>query len=294
MPSGRDADIFHDENLWSEKLLEGKGESSATADSVRSRLANVFIDEDGIPSGMGSFSEQRSADTSSVRASETVIYSAPVFVLLRTQKTNISKGILGVAVLRSSTRTPEDELVLYTATKKVELRQKFHDSFCVLVSDQQVTFEDFFHNQWWLSFADFNTLLLFVVTVVRSVERQFGKRGLHVVRAGEGQEANVGDSVLFDMTKYTENSDGRLVELKRDVGMKMKITKKMTEPDQWQHVLVGMKRGCVRVIALPEFVICILLKKLKPAKGKSPEARQYLVSFIADTARCFKMQPGDD
>ncbi|VDM42381.1 unnamed protein product [Toxocara canis] len=257
---------------------------------------------------------------------------------------------------------------MYTATKKVELRQKFHDSFCVLVSDQQVTFEDFFHNQWWLSFADFNTLLLFVVTVrcrfaidilypkkkqrtallveydplswtlarnaallsqnrrreksdlnswfsiisleqvVRSVERQFGKRGLHVVRAGEGQEANVGDSVLFDMTKYTENSDGRLVELKRDVGMKMKITKKMTEPDQvsllvqtlltfyfqWQHVLVGMKRGCVRVIALPEFVICILLKKLKPAKGKSPEARQYLVSFIADTARCFKMQPGDD
>ncbi|VDK17435.1 unnamed protein product [Anisakis simplex] len=101
------------------------------------------------------------------------------------------------------------------------------------------------------------------------------KQSLYVISEGEGDRtAALSDSVLFDLAEYAENKSGRIVETRKAIGLKIKLTKKSLEANQWQNALIGMRCGGIRVFASPQFTCCVLLKKLKSVKEKNQATRE--------------------
>uniref|UniRef100_A0A915BPG4 Peptidylprolyl isomerase n=1 Tax=Parascaris univalens TaxID=6257 RepID=A0A915BPG4_PARUN len=86
-------------------------------------------------------------------------------------------------------------------------------------------------------------------------------RSICQLNAGEGEEVIIGHSVLFDVTHYKEIEGGRIEKFRKDIGEKIKETKKIAETNQWQQALIGMQRGAVKVVVLPGFIGYITLKK---------------------------------
>uniref|UniRef100_A0A0K0CV12 PH domain-containing protein n=1 Tax=Angiostrongylus cantonensis TaxID=6313 RepID=A0A0K0CV12_ANGCA len=213
-----------------------------TKRELSSRLATIFADDNAIvPSttSPGAAHYLETKKNSGLTPSET-IFSSVAYLYLSQNGQYISKGRVGVAIVRSN---PLIFLVFYNSNKENLLCVTLRDGSIQKI-DKQEKYCTVRTALKTFSFVCLNDddeakliALLMILCSIKSI----------VLEVGTGNEVEMGSSIFYSSTKFT--FDGTSIEVVAQQPSKHRVSMKS---DSWMLSLLGLKRSATRLTLLDD------------------------------------------